>query len=192
MRYAALFIVPWLLIVVGCGADETCGDGDESMVSSARHLDSLDDDGKRSLHTSGALSNCNATEYLHYYAEDTGFLRPNRPTLELGFQAPIATEGADTNATTLKPEVCVYVACWYGATELEACDIEGESYAPVTSPDGYRGCCHVGSAKIELDYRCDNALASTFSDDDAEFFVHLCTNQRPNRARVPYELTATF
>ncbi|MCC6665499.1 MAG: hypothetical protein IT375_17230 [Polyangiaceae bacterium] len=194
MRCEVHFICLSLVLAVGCGADEACREENEDMVSSAAHVGDLDDDRKRSLRLSGTLSNCNETAYLHYYAEDTGFVRPNRPTLEVNFEAPVSTgeSNEDTGSSTLLPEACVYVACWYGATELALCRIDGQSYAPVTTPDGFRGCCHVGSAKIELDYECDNALVSAVSDDDAEFFVHLCTNQRPQRAVVSYDLAATF
>jgi hypothetical protein len=178
-----------LVLSAACGNDQACTENDENLVATSRHLGDLDDKSKRSVSDGGTLSPCNATEYLHYYAEDTGPLYSNNPTVDVRF-TPRASDD-ESDAVPPELESCVYVACWYGATKLTACNVDGVGYKPVESPLGFLGCCRGGSGAVEIEYECDNSLVSVVSDDDAEFYVHLCAGERP-QASIDYSITATF
>lgn len=184
------FLAVLFVLSAGC-SDQVCNEDGDNLATGSRWLAVIDDESKRSTQAKGTLSSCNATEYLHYYAEDTGADTANEPSLQVTFQARETESEPEVAPPTL--EACVYVACWYGATELEACNVDGVGYQPVTSPQGFKGCCQIGSGTIDIDYQCDNGLISLVSDDDADFFVHLCTSERPQSDMFfDYSLTATF
>ena len=87
-------------------------------------------------------------------------------------------------------EACVYVACYAGGTDLTGCATEKELYFPIESQLGFRGCCRVGNGSLEVEYSCTTGWTSLLSNDNADFFLHVCARDVPEA--TSYEVSAGF
>ena len=96
-------------------------------------LAAIDDCDSSGSALSGYLSSATDVDHWHYQGKDT------------------VRCSVDPTASTKDPvELCVFVACLSGATQLNGCP----SGAPATSHAKLRGCCVEGPGTVVVDFKC--------------------------------------